>query len=224
MLWIEDFSQLGTILGIMSAGIAIALKDPLVNIAGLLFITLRRPFVIGDRIQIGDNSGDVIDISMFQFSILEIGNWVDSDQSTGRIIHLPNGIVFSQSLANYTKGFDYIWNEIRILLTFESDWEKAKVILNDILNKNTMETMEDAQKQIKNASKKYLIVYKNLTPIIYTNVEASGVRLTLRYLCRPRSRRSTEHVLWEAILKAFTVTDNIELAYPTQRFYTRTGG
>ena len=80
------------------------------------------------------HAGDVIDIRLFQFSINEIGNWVDADQSTGRIIHIPNGIVFTEPQANYTAGFQYIWNEIPVLVTFESDWKKAKQILTDIVN------------------------------------------------------------------------------------------
>ncbi|MCL1821891.1 MAG: mechanosensitive ion channel family protein, partial [Prolixibacteraceae bacterium] len=88
-VWMDAFYHLGAFLGLVSAGVAIALKDLLANIAGWLFIMLRKPFGIGDRIQIGENRGDVIDLRLYQFSILEIGNWVDADQSTGRVIHIP---------------------------------------------------------------------------------------------------------------------------------------
>ena len=60
------------------------------------------------------------------FSLMEIGNWVDAEQSTGRVIHVPNGKIFSEPLANYTDGFQYIWNEIPVLVTFESDWKKSQ--------------------------------------------------------------------------------------------------
>ena len=103
-VWIRAFRQFGAFLGLFSAGLAIALKDPLTNIAGWFFIVIRKPFVVGDRVQIGKHSGDIIDIRMFQFTILEIGNWVDADQSTGRIIHLPNAKVFQQSQANFSAG------------------------------------------------------------------------------------------------------------------------
>lgn len=121
-IWLNIFGSVATFLGLISAGIAIALKDPLVNMVAWFFILIRQPFKVGDRIQIGDNSGDVIDIRLFQFSLNEIGNWVDADQSTGRIIHIPNGFVFTEPQANYTAGFQYIWSEIPVLVTFESDW------------------------------------------------------------------------------------------------------
>ena len=116
-IWLKSFGQLGTFLGLLSAGIAIALKDPLANIAGWLFILIRQPFSIGDRIEIGSNRGDVIDIRLFQFSLMEVGHWVEGDQPTGRIIHIPNGKIFTEPLANYTQEFEYIWDEIPVLIT-----------------------------------------------------------------------------------------------------------
>jgi len=218
-LWITDFKQLGTFFGLLSAGIAIALKDLIINIAGWVFILTRRPFTIGDRIQLGNNSGDVIDIRFFQFTLLEIGNWVDSDQSTGRIIHIPNGKIFTDPLANYNKGFDYIWNEISVILTFESNWVEAKNILQEIIKRHTHDMTTAAHKKIKEASKRFMILYANLTPFIYTTVKNSGVLLSIRYLCKPRKRRDSEHAIWEDILTEFSKYKDIDFAYPTQRFF-----
>jgi small-conductance mechanosensitive channel len=173
----------------------------------------------GDRIQIGEHRGDVVDLRIFQFSLLEIGNWVDADQSTGRIIHIPNSIVFNETLANYNTGFDHIWNEIPVLITFESNWEKAKEILQTIMEQNSSRLSNSAEKEIKEASKKYLIYYSKLTPVVFTDVKDSGVLLTIRYVCSPKQRRKTSREIWEAILKAFSKTNDIDLAYPTQRFY-----
>jgi len=218
-IWFGAFESIGTYLGLVSAGLAIAFKDLLVNLAGWVFIMIRKPLTVGDRVQIGDVTGDVIDIRIFQFSVIEIGNWVDADQSTGRIIHIPNGIVFVKPQANYTAGFEYIWNEIPVLLTFESDWKKAKEILIDAVNKHAVHLSQDAQKQIKEAAKKFLIFYKNLTPIVYTSVKDSGVQLSMRYLCHARRRRTTEELIWEEVLEQFAKHKDIDFAYPTQRFY-----
>lgn len=217
--WLGFIGSIGTFLGLVSAGIAIALKDPLVNIVAWLFILIRQPFRVGDRIQIGDNAGDVIDIRIFQFSMIEIGNWVDADQSTGRVLHMPNGLVFTQPQANYTTGFVHIWHEIPILLTFESNWKKAKKLLTEIVTKDTMHISEEAERQIKYAAKKYLIYYSKLTPIVYTTIKDSGVLLTLRFLCEPRKRRSTEELILEEVLEVFAQHDDIDFAYPTTRFY-----
>ena len=220
-VWISAFARFGAFLGLFTAGLAIALKDPLTNIAGWLFINTRKPFSVGDRVQIGENTGDVIDIRLFQFAILEVGNWVQGDQSTGRIIHIPNGIVFVHAQANYSKGFQYIWNEIPVLITFESNWELTRTILENIINKRAEHLTKTVEKQIKEATKKYLITYMHLTPVVYTSVKDSGILLTIRYLCDVRKRRTSEHDIWEDILKEFAKNKDIEFAYPTTRFFNQ---
>jgi small-conductance mechanosensitive channel len=220
-VWIKAIGQFGTFLGLLTAGIAIALKDPLTNIAGWIFILARKPFGLGDRIQIGNHAGDVIDLRLFQFTLLEIGNWVDADQSTGRIIHIPNGTIFTQTQANYSAGFKFIWNEMPVLVTFESNWTKAKEILSAIVKDHAEKLSAEAERRVIEASKKYMIFYQYLTPIVYTNVKESGVLLTMRYICDARRRRVTEHEIWEDVLKEFALHKDIEFAYPTQRFYAR---
>lgn len=218
-IWLIEFRQIGTFIGLLSAGLAVAMKDPLSNIAGWAFILIRKPFNLGDRIQVGDHAGDVIDIRLFQFTLLEIGNWVDADQSTGRIIDIPNGKVFTDVLANFTKGFEYIWHEIPVLVTFESNWEKAKKILEQVAEKHAGKKDKAAQERIREAGKKFLIFYSHLTPIVYTRVKESGVLLTIRYICEPRRRRGMEEIMWENILRQFAQHKDIDFAYPTRRFY-----
>jgi small-conductance mechanosensitive channel len=220
-IWTKGITSLATLLGLASAGIAIAMHDTIANIAGWFFIMSRKPFKVGDRIEIGDIGGDVIDIRIFQFSIVEIGNWIDADQSTGRIVHVPNSKVLREPLANYHIGFEYIWNEIPVLITFESDWKKAKKLLEDIALTNVEHLSKGAQEQIHRAAEKYFIFYGKLTPIVYTTVKDSGVLLTIRYLVNPRQRRSTEQQIWEATLDAFNREADIDLAYPTTRFYKK---
>ncbi len=219
VIWMNGMKSFATYFGLLSAGVSIALKDPILNLAAWVFIMTQRPFKIGDRIEVQGHIGDVIDIGIFQFLMIEVGNWVDADQSTGRIIHVPNELTLTTSVINYTKGFPYIWNEIGVLVTFESDWRKAKEILEDIVNKHAESQSEIAKKAIENASRKYAILYKNTTPRVYTSVEDSGVMLTIRYLCRVRRRRGTAEKIWEDILTEFAKYDNIDLAYPTERFY-----
>ncbi|MBE9064563.1 mechanosensitive ion channel family protein [cf. Phormidesmis sp. LEGE 11477] len=219
MLWLPSIAGLSTFLGLFAAGLAVVLRDPLVNLVGWLFILWRQPLQMGDRIQIGTHAGDVIDISIFQFTLMEIGNWVETDQSTGRIIHIPNSQIFQEPIANYSQGFKYIWHEIPVLITFESDWEAAKSILFIQLSQHAEHLGQSAEEHLRRAGRKYMISYSKLTPTVYTTVRESGILLTLRYLCDPRRRRGSEQVLWENILREFAKNDSISLAYPTQRFY-----
>jgi len=213
-IWFSNFQSITTYLGLLSAGIAIALKDIFVNIAGWMFIYWRKPFDVGDRIQIGEHKGDVVDLRLFQFSILEVGSWVDAEQSTGRIIHVPNGKVFTDAQANYSQGFDYIWNEQHLYISLESDHKKAQKILLDIMNEQLKDEFKKIEKAFKRAEKKHLISFIFYTPTVYININERGIQLSLRYLCPPRKRRVLQHQLTEAILDQFKDTPGIKLVYP----------
>lgn len=219
VIWFAGLERIATFAGILGAGLAVALHDTIANIAGFLFIMIRRPFEVGDRIEIEGVAGDVIDIRVFQFSLLEIGNWVDADQSTGRILQVPNGKVLRAVTASFNKGFDYIWHEIPVLVTFESDWKKAKGILEAIVDDDSFVVAEEVERQVRRAASRYLIYSGKVTPIVYTSVRDSGVLLTVRYMTKPKTRRGTEQRLWEQILEQFAENDDIELAYPTVRYY-----
>ena len=218
-VWFEGVAHLATYLGLLSAGLAIALKDPLINLAAWAFLLWRRPFEVGDRIQIGDTAGDVIDLRIFQFTLMEIGNWVAADQSTGRIVHMPNGIVFTTPLANYSRGFQFIWNELAVTVTFESDWRRAKSILSEVATRHAEHLAGEAEEQVRKAARRFMIFYSKLTPAVYTSVADSGVTLTVRYLCDPRNRRGSAQAIWEDVLEAFAAAPDVDFAYPTQRFY-----
>jgi small-conductance mechanosensitive channel len=218
----EGFHGVATFLGLLTAGLAVALKDPLVNLVGWMFIFWRRPFVVGDRIQIGIHSGDVIDLTLFRFTLAEIGNWVHADQITGRIVHIPNGKVFVEPLAIYSRGMhDFIWNEVAVLVTFESNWKRAKDFLDEIAVSHAGNLAEPAERKLKEYARDFLIVQGvDLTPKVFTTVEASDILLTVRHLCPSRHRRESSQEIWEGVLDRFAECDDINFAYPTQRSYS----
>lgn len=217
IIWLDTSSSLMTFLGLFTAGVALALKDILLNIAGWMYIIIRQPFFVGDRIEISGIKGDVIDQNIFKFRVIEIGNWVQAEQSTGRIIHIPNYRIFTDPLANYSLGFEYIWDEISVLIPFEYSWRKGKKICEEVVHQMTDDLSDEVRKQIKEASKKYMIFYKSLTPIVYTDVTESGVRLTMRFICHPKQRRILNEKIWEELLDRFEQDPDVEFGYPTMR-------
>ena len=120
--------------------------------------------------------------------------------------------------ANATSGFNYIWDEVPVLVTFESNWRKAKKHLSEIANTIAQPLSTDAQAQIRRAARKQMIFFQNLTPIVYTDVRDSGVLLTIRYLTPPRQRRDNRQRIWEAILDLFDQENDLDFAYPTIRY------
>ena len=134
-IWAGHVQNLGVFLGIIGAGVALSMQETLLCIAGWLLLVIRRPYTIGDRIEVDGRIGDVIDISVFQTTMLEIGNWVEADQSTGRILIVPNSVNLRLPVYNYTKGFPFLWNEFSAVVTFESDWRGAKETMLEIATK-----------------------------------------------------------------------------------------
>ena len=219
-IWVGETGSLATFLGLLTAGVAIALKDPLVNFAGWAFILWRRPFAAGDRITIGAFAGDVVDRRVFQFTLLEISAGARGNgQSTGRLVHVPNGWVFTQPVVNYTSAFAYVWHEIPVVVTFESDWRAAKEILLDVIGETAETLSEGAERTLRAAAREYFIYYSKLTPTVYTRAVGEGVELTIRFLVAPRRVRGAVQDVWEAVLDAFAERDDIDLAYPTTRLY-----
>ncbi len=218
-IWTDGMTGLATYFGLASAGVAIALQDPLINLVGWVFILVRRPFSVGDRIQIGPHVGDVVDIRIFRTMMLEIGNWVHADQSTGRLLHVPNGWVFKNSVASYDQAFGYIWNELEVVLTFESNWRRAKEVLTRTVTDHAERLSADAERRIAEAAEHFHIKFSKLTPVVWTSVTESGVRLTMRYLCKARERRSSASEIWESVLESLEAMPDVDFAYPTTRYF-----
>ncbi|MBN1782013.1 mechanosensitive ion channel family protein [bacterium] len=218
-IWAGSTQHWATVLSVMGAGIALALHEVLLNLAGWFYILFRRPYRTGDRIELGQLQGDVIDISVMQTTLLEIGNWVDGDQSTGRVVHMPHGQIFRVPLYNYTQGFEFIWNELSVLITFESNWESAKALLHQFGEEESKAVQETVKTRIDKMSREYLIYYRNFTPIVYTRIEDSGVKLTLRYLTEAKKRRNGIDAISRKMLKAVSQARDVEFAYPTVRVY-----
>lgn len=218
-IWVDAFDQLGTYLGLVSAGIAIALADLLKNMAGWAYILTRRPLNVGDRIEVNKVKGDVVDVRLFRFSLMEVEGWVGAEQSTGRLVHVPNGVVFTTEVANYTEGFGYIWHEIPVLVTFESDWKLAEQVMLEILESEAPDIEGPAGATIRATARRYSIRVGTLTPTVYLTVKESGVQLTARFLVEARTRRGREDRIWRSILEAFAEQPTIDLAYPTVRTY-----
>lgn len=222
-IWFEGVGAFGTYIALVAAGLVIVLREPVQDIAAFLFIMWRHPFRLGDRIAIKDATGivkgDVIDQGLFKFTLLEIGEWVDADQSTGRVVHVSNHRVFIGHVYNYTGGFKYIWNEVTVRLAFESNWRKAKDLLLEIANTYSAEVTKNAQQEMIEAASTYYLSYNILTATVYVDIKEYGINLTIRYLTEPRRRRGTQQQINEAVLDMMLANEDIMWAYPTSRVY-----
>lgn len=213
-MWVRGLESVFTLLGIVAAALTITLKDFVQNLLASVIIIWRNLFTFGDRIEIGDCKGDVIDLGLFYFTLIEIGEWVDTDQSTGRIIKIPNGLVLTNPVINYTSTFPYIWNEISFIIKAQSDWKKLKAIM--LTAAEEFADYRNLTRDIKTLRKMEHenILIKEQEPKIYLKINygtPSGIKLTLRYLCYTRNRRDIESTIIEKVLSDIQADDNIKL-------------
>ncbi len=221
-VWWSFIGNLATLLAVILAGLAIALREPINNLAGWGFIMWRHPFKLGDRIEMAGVKGDVADINLFTFSMLEVGNLEMGRQATGRVVHMPNSWVFTKFTANETQEFQFVWHEVPVVITFESNWQKAEGMLLKIAEEQAGSRTPDAEAALRNAAKQLLISPNRIKPYVYLRVIDIGVELTIRLITGARTRREVEEALWKKILDGFAQSPDIDFAYPTQRVYFNT--
>lgn len=212
-IWMYESKDIFTFLGIFSAGLAFAFRDLVASFLGWLIINTHKPFKLGDRIKLGESLGDVIAIDWFYTTIIEV---MENDnrtygQSTGRITHIPNIQILTEDLINETNAFPFTWNELKICLTLNSNWKKAKSILMSIANDKVGDIEREAKNSLNIASKTLPIYYENLSHTVYTSMESGRICLNLRLICKARNYRNLEHVLVEDILDEFSKHEDIEL-------------
>ncbi|WP_048106535.1 mechanosensitive ion channel family protein [Methanosarcina barkeri] len=208
-IWIERTSTLLIAYGILSAGIAIALQDMLRNIAGGVLLIIARPFKAGDRIQVQDTVGDVLDIGSLNTTLMEIREWVEADQYTGRIISIPNSFVLNQTIKNYTRDYSFIWDEIRILLIYGSNWKKAQEIALKAAGPVVGEFEELAKKELLLMGERYFFTTYDVHTNLFMKLEENWIEMRLRYVVEPRKRRIISHLLISSILEAFEKEEDI---------------
>ena len=205
LMWGEKLEGLVTIVSFVSAGIAIAIREIIFNFFAGVYIKFRKPFDVEDRIEIDNIKGDVINIHALGFEMLEVGERIGGEQSTGRITHIPNSYVLTKTLKNYTKAFKYIWDEIKIDIELDSDIKKTEEILYEILFDN--ETLKEIPRKMEDAVDdiilEYRIYYNNLDPIIYTKIVEGHVELHIRYLVHPKKARNVQDEIYRKILEEY---------------------
>lgn len=204
-IWYPYLKNISTVLSFISAGLTIAIREVILNLFAGIYIKTSKPFKIEDRISIDGIKGDVVLLNVLSFKMLEVGDRINGEQSSGLIINVPNSFVFSKSLKNYNTAFKYIWDEITIKLNIDCDLDKNKNEIMSIVNNNEILSSipKKMKKEIKNASVDYRLYYNHLDPIIYTKVVDKHIELDIRFLVHPKKSRIVEDEIWINILKKY---------------------
>lgn len=205
LLWGKYLESFITLISLISAGFTIALRDLIFNFFSGIYIKIKKPFEIEDRIEINNYKGDVININTLSFEVLEVNNQNFIGQSTGVITHLPNSLIFNYPLRNYNKAFKYIWNEMTFRVPLKCNLSKTKGVIYKIVNSNEVikNIPPKMKNQINNSTSDYRIYYNQYEPIIYTQIVENYIELTVRYLIHPKKARYINSVISNKVLEAY---------------------
>jgi small-conductance mechanosensitive channel len=216
VLWARTLHNTSTFLGLVGGGLAIALKEPLLAIAGRIAILAGHAYSVGDRIQIEKVTGDVIDVGFFYTRMMEVGNWLTGDQATGRIVQFSNSRLFGDTAVyNYTRDFSYIWDEIRLPVTYASNLKATKDILVEAGSEYTKAFLQGAQQELTAMQRYFVVGDMELKPQVYMSVTDNWVELTLRYLVEPRKRRAASNFIYERAFERLQGRSDITIASST---------
>lgn len=221
-LFADFLGGLGTVLAVLLAGIAIALQDILRSVVGWVYISSRRSGIeIGTRLEVSGVTGDVIDIGLLKTTVMEVGNLVFGLQSTGRLVTIPNNRMVAEAVIVSGDANPFVWHEVKVGFTFESDWRRAEEILRAAGEELHAEIAPELDAAFRRMERRFAFKYGTLTPIVYATLAERGVELALRYLTPVRRRRGSEDRVVRHVLEAVAAEPSVAFAYPTYRAFRR---
>jgi small-conductance mechanosensitive channel len=214
----ERLGGLTVFLGVAGAGVAFALREVIVSVAGWLAISLGGYYRVGNRVQLGEVRGDVIDISLLRTVLMEIGEWVNSDLYTGRVVRVANSFVFTSPVFNYSGDFPFLWDEIRVAVRYDCDWQQAREILSQVAQEVVGAFTARAQDEWRRMQLRFSIEPITIDPVVTVLFADNWLEFTVRYVVDYRRRRLTKDHLFTRILEEFAQTEGrVEIAFPTLR-------
>ncbi len=210
---IKDFTLA---IGLLTAGITITLQELILSIAGSFYIFFVKVYKPGDRIEINGIKGDVIDIDSIYTTMMEIGEWVSSDNYSGRIVKLSNSFVFKGPIYNYSQDFPFVWDEFNLPIKYGSDVDLAKSMVIQIASEVLSEFVSQSQLKWKEVVNKYYIEDAEVEPTLAITMTDNWIQFNIRYIVNYKKRRYTKHLLNEKIGRAILETNGkVSLASAT---------
>jgi small-conductance mechanosensitive channel len=206
-------------LAIVGAGIAVALQNVVKDVVGWMIVVQRRLFTLGDRVSIGPNTGDVIDIGLLRTTMLEVSvaGLFNAHERTGKTLYVPNSLILSEPLLNYNTTSDFMSVEMKVTVSYESDWKKAESILKEVLMAETAEYAEQARRQQRKRTALFYTAWEVSEPEVHVDLDSSGILFTLKFTVPIGKRRSTVTSLSRSILEHFGAQYDVNIAFNTIR-------
>ena len=217
ILFADRLKQLGVAFGLVGAGVVVALQDVIASFAGFIAIGFSNLYRVGDRIQVNETKGDVVDISVMRTTIMETGNWVSGDLYNGRIVQIPNSAVLKGVVFNYSQKFQFVWDEIKIRLTSESDHWHAREMLLRVGKETVSDYLSEAQDAWKQIVDNYRVENPLLEPTVTLQARSGALEFSLSYVVDYTRRSAVKDRLFTKIVDEVANSESrLEWASPNR--------
>lgn len=207
IIFSSQLPGLTVMLAVAGAGIAFALQEVIVSLAGWTAISFGQFYAIGDRVQLGGIRGDVIQIGVLRTTLMEIGEWVKADQYSGRIVRISNAFVFKEPVFNYSEEISFVWDEISIPVRYGSDHHLAREIMRKAADAVLGASIEEVTREWDVMRGKYPLEHASVEPRVFLVANDNWMQITLRYPVDVKRRRSVHDELFMYILDAIAETE-----------------
>ena len=181
-------SNLGTFIGLATAGLTVALKDFIVGFLGWFVLMGKNGIRLGDWVEINGVTGEVVEIGLFHTVLLETGNWTDSGHPTGRRVTFTNGYAIEGHYFNFSTSGQWLWDELQVVLpTGEDPYPVIEAIQKRVLEA-TQDSTKAATQEWKGAAGSRDIGSFSAEPSISVKPVLGGVQLSVRYITQANQR------------------------------------
>ncbi len=213
----QQFGFLGT--AFVSAALIYVMQEPLLNLMGWIILVSMGLYKLGDRIEMNNSRGYVVHISPMNTTLREFGGSLYGDTFTGRYVTIPNSQVVKGNVFNYTKDTPFVWDQLMVNVTYESDVKLAEKLIfeaaEDVVGPMMRENRVHLRAKYEFAD---LADYMAEEPKIGWSLGASSVDMTLVYFCPVFAKGSYRTRLVKRVYEKFMAEPRVQFAYPHVQF------
>jgi small-conductance mechanosensitive channel len=193
-------TQLSTMIGLVTAGLTVALKDFIVSFFGWFTLMGKNGVSVGDWVEIEGVSGEVIEIGLLKTVLLELGNWTATGHPTGRRVAFPNSYALEGHYFNFSTSRQWLWDELQLTLPREGDPYETVKQIREIVERETQADAAEAAKDWQSVTIKYGAREFSAAPAVSLRPAVEGLEVMVRYITHAPQRNAVKSKLFQAIV------------------------
>lgn len=219
-VWIQVAETFLLSLGLVGAGLMLALAPVITGVAGWVHIVTTKPYTVGDRVEVGGVKGDIVDVKLLHTLLLEVGD----NGPTGSVVQVPNRAVLDGKVVNDTRDFKFRWITIELPVSYGCDWRKARDLFRSILVEETGSATVHAKEVIRQLRGKYYLQKRDVAPVVSLSFDSNWILLKGRFVAPISDALTVRNRVAEAVITALEEHPEVEVGSESMTVTVQDGG